>query len=103
MDTDDLSVEAYKGIMITAEKLHRDLMLQFAVLAEECNNDDEFLNECEAIIKDWINVWGLDELLEEIFCEKPPTKVNLTKTLEQIQANISSIRMTPMDKRTYDV
>ena len=102
MDTDHLSVEAYKGIMITAEQLHRDLLLQFAVAAGECLNDDEYLNECEAMINNWISVWGLDELLEEIFCEKPPSKAALSTTLQQILVNISEIRKTPMEQRTYD-
>ena len=33
MDTDDLSNEAYQGIIIEAEKFNHDLTLQFGVLA----------------------------------------------------------------------
>ncbi len=46
MNTDDLSREAYKAVMIEAEKFDHDLTLRFGVLASQCDNEDEYLQEC---------------------------------------------------------
>jgi hypothetical protein len=43
MDTDDLSVEAYKAVILESGKFHADLILQFGLLAEDCNDEGEFL------------------------------------------------------------
>lgn len=42
MDTDDLSEEAYKGVMLEAEKFNHDLTLQFGLRSEDCLDEDEF-------------------------------------------------------------
>ncbi len=45
MDTNDLSRETHNAIIDTAEIFHHDLMLQFGVLADHCNTDNEYLDE----------------------------------------------------------
>ena len=36
MDTDDLSIPTYNGIIIEAENFNHDLTIQFGVLASNC-------------------------------------------------------------------
>jgi hypothetical protein len=45
MDTDDLSREAYDGILIEAEKLTHDLTLHYGLLSESCNNEAEYIEQ----------------------------------------------------------
>ncbi len=45
MDTDDLSQEAYKSIMIEAERFNHDLTLRFGVLSRDCNDEEEYLKK----------------------------------------------------------
>ncbi len=40
MDTDELSIKAYKGILIEAEKLTHNLTLHYGVLAIDCENEN---------------------------------------------------------------
>ena len=50
MDTNDLSRETHTAIIDTAERFHHDLTLQFGVLTDDCNTDNEFLDESESVI-----------------------------------------------------
>ena len=43
MDTEELSSEAYEGIIMEAEKFSRDLTLSFGLLASSCENEQEYL------------------------------------------------------------
>jgi hypothetical protein len=51
MDTDDLSKEAYKGIIAEAENFDPDLTLQFGLLSYDCANEDEYLDKSKELIK----------------------------------------------------
>ncbi len=51
MDTNDLSEQTYKGIIIEAEKFNPDLTLPFGMLASCCKGDNDYLNKSEALIK----------------------------------------------------
>lgn len=46
MDTDELSTETYEGV-IAVEKFNSDLALQFGLLASDCKNEEEYLNEAK--------------------------------------------------------
>ena len=39
MDTDDLSIPTYKGIILEAEKFNHELNLQFGVLASKMRSE----------------------------------------------------------------
>lgn len=54
MDTDDLSRTTYKGIILEAENFNHDLTLQFGLLASDCKDDDDYLNQAEALIIHWL-------------------------------------------------
>jgi hypothetical protein len=100
MDTDDLSKEAYKGIIIEAEKFNHDLTLQFGVLASRCKNEKDYLSKAALLIK---KIQRLDRSeLTDIFFDSIPDKKHLDLTLEKMLANISKVEMIPENKRHYD-
>jgi hypothetical protein len=79
MDTDDLSIESYEGILIEAEKLTHDLTLHFGVLSGDCKNETEYIDKAEKLTKEIIQVedWELDDL----FWGNPPDKEKLKLAL----------------------
>ena len=100
MDTDDLSAEAYKGIIIEAEKFNHDLTLQFGVLALSCEDEAEYLLEAKKLIKEIRNLDIFD--LSDMFFGSPPEKKSLLLTLDKILTNISEIEKIPENKKHYD-
>jgi len=100
MDTDELSTEAYKGIITEADKYNHDLTLQFGLLASSCKNEKEYLVKAKSLIKE---IHKLDKsALSDMFFDSPPDKKKLHLTLEKILANISAINKIPENKRHYD-
>jgi hypothetical protein len=103
MDTNDLSRETHTSIIDTAERFHHDLTLQFGILADDCDNDNEFLDESESVIKEWLNDWDLEDVIMDIFFDNPPSKMEFKKTLENILINIENVRKIPMKQRKFDL
>jgi len=100
MDTDELSNEAYDGVIVEAEKLHHDLTLQFGVLASTCNNEEEYLLKAKLLIEE---IQKLDKSsLSEIFFDSIPDKKKLNFTLEKMLNNILEVETIPGNKRHYD-
>ena len=102
MDTDDLSIPTYNGIIKEAEIFNHNLTLQFGVLASTCKNDDDYLNKAEALIKEWLNEGDLNNLTDDIFFGEYVNHAEFKKTLKNILTNIAEIRKTAMDKREYE-
>ena len=100
MDTDDLSIETYDGILIEAEKLTHDLTLHFGLLFGDCRNETEYIDKAEKLTREIMQVddWELDDL----FWGNPPDKENLNSTLQKIISNIEKIKKIPIEKRHYD-
>lgn len=100
MDTDDLSTEAYRGIIVEADKFNHDLTLQFGVMASSCKNEKEYLLKAKKLIKE---IKELDKFnLSDMFFGSPPDKQSLLLTLKKILANISEVEKIPEDKRHYE-
>lgn len=100
MDTDELSSEIYKGIIIEAEKFNHDLTLQFGVMASSCKNEKEYIFNAKKLIKE---IRNLDKhALSAIFFGSPPVKKSLLLTLDKISENISEIENIPENKRHYE-
>ena len=100
MDTDELSTEAYKAIIIEADKFNHDLTLQFGVMASSCNDEKEYLIKANKLIKE---IQSLDKYdLSDMFFGSPPDKAALNKTLDKILANITKVEKIPKEKRHYD-
>ncbi len=104
MDTDDLSKEAYQGILIEAEKLTHDLTLQYGVLVSKCKNEEEYLNKAEKLTMQIMEIIeNKDYLLEDLFWGNPPDTDKLESTLRKIMKNIGKVKSIPVKKREYDV
>ncbi len=102
MDTDDLSKATYNGVLIEAEKFNHDLTLQFGVLASGCKDDDDYLNQAESLIKDWLNENDIFSLIDDIFFGQEVNEDAFRITLHKIQYNIAEIRKTPMKEREFE-
>lgn len=100
MDTDDLSREAYDGILLEAENLTHDLALHYGVLSGDCKNETEYLKKAAKLTKNIMkaNAWELDDL----FWGCPPDKKELMVTCKKIFDNIEKIKAIAMDKRNFD-
>lgn len=102
MDTDDLSIPTYNGIITEAEKFHHDLTLQFGVLASECNDDDEYLNNAERMIKEWLGEKNFNAIVDDIFFGETVDLNKFKTVLNKLLSNILEIRRTPMNEREYE-
>ncbi len=100
MDTDNLSRETYKGVLIEAEKLTHDLTIHFGVLSADCDNEPEYLNKAEELAREIMQLEDWE--LEDLFWGEPPDKKKLNLTLQKIISNIENIRKIPINKRHYD-
>ncbi|NCQ58910.1 MAG: hypothetical protein GW794_13915 [Flavobacteriales bacterium] len=102
MDTDDLSIPTYKGIILEAEKFNHDLTLQFGVLASGCKDDDDYLNQAEDLIKEWLQIDEFEDIIDDIFYGESVNEKEFKKTLNKLLSNIAEIRKTPMKEREYE-
>lgn len=100
MDTNELSTEAYEGIIIEAEIFNHDLTFQFGVMASSCEDEKEYLIKAKQLIKE---IQRLDKYaLSDMFFGVPPDKIKLHLTLEKILTNISEVEKIPENKRHYE-
>jgi hypothetical protein len=102
MDTDDISIPTYIGVIIEAEKFSHDLTLQFGLLASDCKDDNDYLNQAEALIKNWLYEDDMFNLVEDIFFGESVNEKEFKKTLNKLLSNIAEIRKTPMEQREYE-
>ena len=100
MDTDDLSREAYDGILIEAEKLTHDLTLHYGLLSYNCKNETEYIEKAEKLTTEIMEV--KDYKLDDLFWGNPPNKERLGSTLKKILRNIEKVKLIPIEKRKYD-
>ena len=100
MDTDDLSREAYKGVITEAEKFNHDLTLQFGLLSSRCDDENEYLEESRKLIEE---IRALDPAdLEDLFFGVMPDVDKLNIALDNILKNIEKVERLPISKRKYD-
>jgi hypothetical protein len=100
MDTDDLSQEAYKAIMIEAERFNHDLTLRFGVLSGICNDEEEYLEKSLLLIEKIKKAKKYQ--LEDIFFGNVPDTDQLNITLDRIIENIEGVKQIPLEKRHFD-
>jgi hypothetical protein len=82
MDTGDLSEEAYRAIMIEAEKFNHDLTLQFGLLSIECENEDVFIEKSLILIEEMKKYDEID--LDDMFFGNPPKIKDFHLALQKI-------------------
>ncbi len=100
MDTDDLSNEAYKGIILEAEKFDHSLTLRFGVLAKDCEKEEDYFKQAKELIDELCHA-DEDELEWAFFGEIPNRKM-LYKTLDKITENIENVKCIPEEQRHYE-
>ncbi|MFZ0282864.1 MAG: hypothetical protein WAL29_14525 [Bacteroidales bacterium] len=100
MDTDDLSREAYKAIIIEAEKFNHDLTLRFGLLSQDCDDEEEYLDKSLRLIE--ILKRAEKYKLEDIFFGNVPNTDQLNNTLARITKNIANVKKLPYNKRHFD-
>jgi len=100
MDTDDLSQEAYKAIIIEAERFNHDLTLRFGLLSQDCDDEAEYLDKSLRLIEKLKKAKKYQ--LEDIFFGNVPNTDQLNKTLDRITENIAKVKKIPYDKRHFD-
>ena len=100
MDTDDLSKEAYYGIILEAERFNHDLTLQFGLLSYNCLDENEYLEKSIELINEHREIKTGE--LEDIFYDKIPNLKSFKKILNKIEDNIKIIKKTPFTKRQFD-
>lgn len=100
MDTDYLSQEAYRAIMIEAELFSHDLTLQFGVLSGDCDDETEYLDKSLKLIEQIKKAKKYQ--LENLFFGDVPDIDQLNKALERIKDNIEKVKKIPFDKRHFD-
>ena len=100
MDTDELSKEAYKGIILEAERFNEDLTLQFGLISYECSNEDEYLDKSQELIDELRELKASE--LEDVFFDEVPDIKSFKKILDKIEDNIKTIQRTPLAKRQFD-
>lgn len=100
MDTDDLSREAYKAIIVEAERFNHDLTLQFGLLSYHCRNEAEYIEDAKQLIA---HIQLLDDYdLDYMFFGAAPARESLQIVLEKILGNISEVEKIPFKKRQFD-
>ena len=100
MDTDDLSQESYRAIMIEAELFNHDLTLRFGLLSGDCNDEAEYLDKSLKLIEQIKK--AKKHQLENLFFGDVPNIDQLNKTLDRIKENIAKVNEIPFDKRHFD-
>ena len=90
MDTDDLSQEAYDGILLEAERFSHDLTVHYGVLASDCQDEDNYLSRAERLTKDIMACSSVD--LDDLFFGNSPSKKELKPTLSRILQNIQKLK-----------
>lgn len=101
MNTEDLSKQTYKGIILTSERFNHNLALQFAVLTSCCKDDDDYLNRSEEMINNWLAEWNTEEIIDDIFDDQKVNMKAFKKTLNKLLMNIENIRKTPITEREF--
>ena len=99
MDTDDLSEEAYRAIMVEAELFNHDLTLRFGLISGKCKNEDDFIEKSLALIKEMEKYNAMK--IDAIFFGNPPKMNDFYKALKTIEKNIEKVKKVPLKKRTY--
>lgn len=96
MDTDDLSREAYNGIIIESERLTHDLTLHFGLLSYDCKNETEYIDKAEKLTREILELEDYE--LNDLFWGNPPDNEKLNFTLRKIINNIEEVKHIPIEK-----
>ena len=100
MDTDNLSRETYRAILVEAERFNHDLTLRFGLLSCDCHDEQEFIEKSERLIERLKK--AKSSTLSDIFFGNVPNLDNFYKMLDKIISNINKVKKIPLTKRHFD-
>jgi hypothetical protein len=101
MDTDELSEETYRAVLITAENFNHNLTLQFGVLASVCNDDNDYLQKAKQLIKKWRT--DLPGSIDEIFFDvKKPEISSFENVLAELEGEFEKLCKIPVSSRKFE-
>jgi hypothetical protein len=89
MDTTAISSTTYNAIIGTAAKAHKDLALQFGMLAKLSKNEGDYISKSGQLI-DLMSGYNEEEV-DAIFVEDPLSVEDFRHALQSIAANISEL------------
>ncbi len=101
MDTDELSEETYKAVLITAEKFNHNLTLQFGLLASRCSDDNDYLEKANRLIVTWKSdlIYSVNDIF---FDTEKPMISSFETALLKIQNQIQKVLSIPVEKRSFE-
>ena len=101
MDTNDLSREVYNAIIEEAEKLNRDLSLEFSLLFNSCENEEAYLLAAKELIDEWKANLGA-AFLDIFYGDILPEQSSFEETILKIESNILEVEKIPFENRKYN-
>jgi hypothetical protein len=102
IDTDDLSQEAYRAVILTAEMFNHDLTLHFGWMAMNCKDEAEYLMKSEHFINECLNDDDIHILMDDLFFGNPPKEEEFRNVLSEMLHNINKVREIPLEQRHFD-
>jgi hypothetical protein len=100
MDTDDLSEEAYKAIIVKSDLFHHDLTLQFGMLSSSCENENEYLEKSLLMIANWET--DIEFAIDEIYFDNAPEVNQFKIMLVELKEAIKSVQKISIEERTFE-
>lgn len=89
MDTTEISQSTYNAIIETAANAHKDLALQFGMLAKLSKNEADYISKSGQLI-DLMSGYDAEEI-DAIFIENPLSVDAFKTALQTISGNISKL------------
>lgn len=89
MDTRDISSNTYTAIIQEATNAHKDLALQFGMLAKMSKDEQDYISKSGQLI-DLMSGYNEEEV-DAIFIENPLSMTGFRQVLQTISTNISKL------------
>ena len=90
IEASDLTDETYNAILLESEKFDDNLTLQFGLLTHDCDDETDFINQSEKLIKKMLKY--NNNTLDDLFFGEPPSMSEFHKVLKKMQSNIERLR-----------
>lgn len=90
IDVSDLTDATYDAILVESDRFDDNLTLQFGLLSNECDDEEDFIKKSEKHIRKMLkyNVGTIDD----IFFGEPPTKAEFHRILQKLLSNIEKLK-----------
>jgi hypothetical protein len=102
MDTNELSKETYKAVLLTAEIFNYDLSLHFGCMAGKCKNEEEYILNAQQFVNACLKYKHKESLMDDLFFGNPPNEKDFNNILLKILDNIQKVKQIPIEQRTFE-